>query len=59
VAGARAGTVVVDTNVFSSDLVRSGRPLVDLYRPVLAGRRYLISFQTLAEIRFGARLSGW
>ena len=58
-AGARAGTVVVDTNVFSADLVRSGRPVVDLYRPILAGRRYLISFQTLAEIQFGARLSGW
>jgi len=59
VAGPRAGTFVVDTNVFRADLVRSGRPLVDLYRPVLAGRRCLISFQTLAEIRFGARLGSW
>jgi predicted nucleic acid-binding protein len=51
--------VVVDTNVFSADLVRSVRSLVELYRPILAGRRYLISFQTLAEIRFGARSSDW
>ena len=58
-AGLRAGTVVVDTNVFSADLVRSGRWLVELYRPILVGRRYLISFQTLAEIRFGARRSNW
>jgi hypothetical protein len=42
--------VVVDTNVFSADLVRSVRSLVELYRPILAGRRYLISFQTVAEI---------
>jgi predicted nucleic acid-binding protein len=59
VAGPRAGTVVVDTNVFSADLVRSAWSLVELYRPILAGRRYLMSFQTLAEIRFGARRSNW
>lgn len=57
--GPRAGTVVVDTNVFSADLVPAAHPLVELYRPVLAGRRYVISFQTLAEIRFGARLGNW
>lgn len=52
-------TVVVDTNVFSADLLRTTRPLVDLYRPILAGRRFLISFQTLAEIRYGLQRRQW
>lgn len=55
----RASTVVVDTNVFSADLLRTTRPLVELYRPVLAGRRFVISFQTVAEISFGARRRRW
>ncbi len=55
----RALTVVVDTNVFSADLLRATQPLVELYRPLLAGRRFLISFQTLAEIRFGIRRRDW
>lgn len=56
---ARAPTVVVDTNVFSADLIRSTRPLVELYQPLLTGRRFLISFQTLGEIRYGLRRQGW
>jgi predicted nucleic acid-binding protein len=55
----RPTTVVVDTNVFSADLLRSTRPLADLYRPFLTGRRFVISFQTVAEIRFGARRRDW
>ena len=55
----RATTVVVDTNVFSADLLRATRPLVDLYRPILTGRRFLISFQTVAEIEFGVRRRNW
>lgn len=56
---ARATTVVVDTNVFSTDLVRSTRPLLELYAPLLAGRQFLISFQTVAEIEFGVRRREW
>lgn len=56
---ARANRVVVDTNVFSADLIRRTRSLVEAYRPLLAGRTYVISFQTVAEVRFGARQSGW
>lgn len=56
---ARAATVVVDTNVFSADLLRSTQPLVEAYRPLLTGRRFLISFQTLAEIQFGLRRRDW
>lgn len=55
----RPTTVVVDTNVFSADLLRATHHLVALYQPLLAGRRFLISFQTVAEIRFGARRRGW
>jgi predicted nucleic acid-binding protein len=56
---ARATTVVIDTNVFSADLLRATRPLVDLYRPILTGRRFLISFQTVAEIEYGIRRRNW
>jgi tRNA(fMet)-specific endonuclease VapC len=55
----RPTTVVVDTNVFSADLLRSTRPLLDLYAPLLAGRRFVISFQTVAEIEFGVHRRGW
>ena len=55
----RSTTVVVDTNVFSADLLRTTHHLVELYQPLLAARRFLISFQTLAEISFGARRRGW
>lgn len=55
----RASAVVVDTNVFSADLLRFTRPLVEAYRPLLSGRRFLISFQTLAEVQFGLRRRDW
>jgi predicted nucleic acid-binding protein len=55
----RPTTVVVDTNVFSADLLRATRPLLELYAPLLAGRRFLISFQTVAEIEFDVRRRGW
>lgn len=56
---ARPAVVVVDTNVFGSDLVRRGAPLAGLYRPVLEGRSFVLSFQTVAELRFGALRQGW
>lgn len=59
IAADRAKVVVVDTNVFSADLLRTTRSLVDLYRPLLTGRRFLISFQTVAEIEYGARRRDW
>jgi predicted nucleic acid-binding protein len=55
----RPPVVVVDTNVFGADLVRSTHRLVEVYRPVLEGRRFLISFQTLAELRFGMHRRSW
>ena len=51
--------VVVDTGVFSSGLSGSGHALAFRYRPLLEGRRRVISFVTQAELRFGATYAGW
>jgi tRNA(fMet)-specific endonuclease VapC len=48
---------VVDTDVISY-LFRSS-PVAQLYRQHLAGRLLVISFMTLAEIRFGMLHAGW
>lgn len=53
------GPVVIDTGVFGSELVRRGAPIAEAYRPLVEGRPFIISFVTLAEIRFGAHLAGW
>ena len=37
----------------------SSKPLADLYGDVLAGRNILISFVTVAELRYGALRAGW
>jgi tRNA(fMet)-specific endonuclease VapC len=52
------GPIVVDTDVFSADLVPTS-PLTDAYAPILAGRHAYISFQTEAELRYGALRRGW
>ena len=57
VAGPR-GPVVIDTDVFSADLVPGSR-LAELYAPIVAGRPALISFQTVMELRYGALRRGW
>ncbi|MDZ7676366.1 MAG: PIN domain-containing protein [Acidimicrobiales bacterium] len=49
---------MVDTDVFSARLVRNST-LARQYEPVLAGRGEVISFQTVAEVRYGAELRGW
>lgn len=55
---AAGGPVVIDTGVFGADLV-PGSPLVALYEPFVAGRPAFISFQTVAELRFGALQRNW
>lgn len=55
----RPPVIVVDTNVFGADLVRRGAPLATMYRPYLEGRSFVLSFQTVAELRFGALRKGW
>ena len=37
----------------------SGRLLASRYRPVLEGWSAIISFVTVAELEYGARLAGW
>lgn len=52
------GPAVVDTDVYSSELI-PGSVLAERYRPLTLGRPTFISFQTAAEIRFGAVLRSW
>lgn len=52
------GPIVIDTNVFGADLV-PGSPLADRYEPVIVGRPAFVSFQTVAELYFGAVQRGW
>ncbi len=40
----RSAVVLVDTNVFGADLVRRGAPIATLYRPLLEGRSFVLSF---------------
>ena len=49
---------VIDTDVFSADLV-PGSALWARYEPIVVGRPAFISFQTVAELRFGALRRGW
>ena len=52
------GPIVIDTDVFSADLVPGSR-LAERYAPLITGRLAFISFQTAAEIRYGAIRRGW
>lgn len=52
------GPVVVDTDVYSSRLVPNSS-LARRYEPLLLGRIEFVSFQTVAEVRYGALLRGW
>jgi predicted nucleic acid-binding protein len=49
---------VIDTDIFSADLV-PGSPLAERYAPIITGRPAFISFQTVAELRYGALRRGW
>lgn len=51
------GPIVIDTDVFGAEL--TGSPLAVRYQPIIVGRPAFISFQTEAELRFGAKLRGW
>jgi predicted nucleic acid-binding protein len=53
------GPVVVDTGVFGANLTPRKTSLADAYRPLLEGRPATISFVTVAELRFGAKLARW
>jgi predicted nucleic acid-binding protein len=49
--------VVLDTSIASFAFKAS--PLITAYRPHLEGVSYVVSFQTVAEMRFGARIDRW
>lgn len=49
---------MIDTDVFSADLVPASR-LAERYAPIITGRPTFISFQTVAELRYGAIRRGW
>jgi predicted nucleic acid-binding protein len=53
------GPVIIDTGVFGARLTPRGNSLVSTYRPLLEGRPAVISFITVAELRYGAMLAGW
>lgn len=55
---ANRGPVVVDTDVFSA-LLAPDSPLARRYDHLLVGRPAFLSFQTVAELRFGALRRGW
>jgi predicted nucleic acid-binding protein len=52
------GAIVIDTDVFGADIVPGAR-LAAIYEPVIVGRPAFISFQTAAELRYGALLRNW
>ena len=52
------GPIVIDTDVFSADLVPGSR-LTERYASLITGRPAFISFQTAAELRYGAIRRGW
>lgn len=56
--GGLRGPIVIDTDVFSADLVPRSR-LTELYASIVTGRPAFISFQTVAELRYGALRRGW
>jgi predicted nucleic acid-binding protein len=51
--------VVVDTNVFGAELTRRGSVLAGTYREHVEAHDLFISFVTVAELRYGARLASW
>jgi predicted nucleic acid-binding protein len=51
--------VVVDTGVFGARLTSAGHELAFPYRPPLAGRPAVLSYASVAELRFGATVPGW
>jgi hypothetical protein len=58
IAAGRRGPVVIDTEVFSADLVPRSW-LAEQYAPSITGRPAFISFQTATELRYGALRRGW
>ena len=56
-SGLTGGPIAVDTVIISWLLSRS--PQVQPYQPYLTGRQFVISFITVAELRYGAAKGNW
>lgn len=56
---AARGPVVIDTGIFGARLARIEQPLAALYQPLIEGRARIVSFVTVAELHYGAKLAGW
>ena len=52
------GPIVIDTDVYGAQLV-PGSALAAVYEPIIIGRPAFISFQTAAELRYGALRRNW
>ncbi len=52
------GPVVIDTDVYGAQLV-PGSALAARYEPLIVGRPAFVSFQTAAELRYGALRRNW
>lgn len=52
------GPFVIDTDVYGAQLV-PGSALAARYEPLIVGRPAFISFQTAAELRYGALRRNW
>jgi predicted nucleic acid-binding protein len=59
VSDAGQPAIVIDTNVFGAELTRRGDVVAAAYRRHVEGRALYVSFATVAELRFGARLAEW
>ena len=54
----RRGPIVIDTDVYGASLV-PGSQLAVRFQPIIFGRPAFISFQTVAELRYGALRRAW
>jgi tRNA(fMet)-specific endonuclease VapC len=52
------GPILIDTDVYGAGLV-PGSALAEIYEPIIVGRPAFISFQTAAELRYGALRRNW
>jgi len=52
------GPIVIDTDVYGAELV-PGSTLAVIYEPIIVGRAAFISFQTAAELLYGALRRNW
>jgi predicted nucleic acid-binding protein len=52
------GPIIIDTDVYGARLIR-GSALAATYEQIILGRPAFISFQTAAELRYGALRRNW